>query len=95
MAAFGVKKEKAKDFKGTLKKLVAYLGKYRIAVVVVMVFAIASTVFAILGPKILGNATTKLFEGIMGEITGSGDGVDFAGIANILLWLMGLYGLSA
>lgn len=95
MGAFGGKKEKPKDFKGTLKKLIAYLGKYKIGIVVVMVFAVCSTVFAILGPKILGNATTKLFEGIMGEITGSGTGVDFSGIANILLWLMGLYGLSA
>jgi ATP-binding cassette, subfamily B, multidrug efflux pump len=94
MAAFG-KKEKPKDFKGTLGKLIRYLGKYRIGIVVVMIFAICSTVFAILGPKILGNATTKLFEGIMGELTGSGPGVDFTAIGGILLWLMVLYGISA
>jgi ATP-binding cassette subfamily B protein len=53
--------------------------------IVVLIFAIASTVFSIVGPKILGNATTKLFEGIMGQITGSSSGVDFAYIGNILL----------
>lgn len=95
MGAFGGKKEKPKDFKGTMGKLFRYLGKYKIGIVVVIIFAVCSTVFAILGPKILGNATTKLFEGIMGELTGAGTGVDFAGIANILLWLMGLYCISA
>lgn len=94
-AGFGAKKETVKDFRGTLAKLVRNLGKHRAGLVVVLVFAVLSTVFSILGPKILGNATTELFEGIMEEITGSGDGVDFAAIGRILLWLMGLYGISA
>lgn len=94
-AGFGAKKETIKDFRGTLAKLVRYLGKHQTGLVVVLVFAVLSTVFGILGPKILGNATTELFEGIMEEITGSGDGVDFAAIGRILLWLVGLYGISA
>ncbi|MPM40964.1 putative ABC transporter ATP-binding protein [bioreactor metagenome] len=87
--------EKARDFKGTVSKLLKYLAVYKVSLIVVLVFAIASTVFSILGPKIMGNATTKLFEGIMGQIAGSGTGVDFNYIGNILLWLAGLYILSA
>lgn len=87
--------EKARDFKGTVSKLLKYLAVYKVSLIVVLIFAIASTVFAILGPKIMGNATTKLFEGIMGQITGSSTGVDFGYIGNILLWLAGLYILSA
>jgi len=92
---FGGPAEKPKDFKGTLKKLIRYLGKYKLGMLIVLIFAVASTVFAILGPKILGNATTKLFEGIMSQLTGNGPGVDFKSIGRILLWLMGLYGVSA
>ncbi|MDR1016440.1 MAG: ABC transporter ATP-binding protein/permease [Coriobacteriales bacterium] len=87
--------EKAKDFKGTLRKLLHYLGAYKVAVVVVMFFAVGATVFNILGPKILGNATTTLFTGIMNQITGSGDGPDFGAIATILLTVLGLYAISA
>ena len=87
--------EKAKDFKGTVKKLLNYLGGYKIAILIVMIFAVSSTVFAIWGPKILGNATTELFHGILGKITGSGVGVDFNKIGIILLRLVGLYLLSA
>ncbi|MDR0347857.1 MAG: ABC transporter ATP-binding protein/permease [Coriobacteriales bacterium] len=87
--------EKARDFKGTLAKLLRYLGGHRIAIVVVVVFAMVSTVFSILGPKILGQATTTLFEGIMAQIAGTGDGVDFAAIARILLLLAALYLISA
>ena len=72
-----------------------YLGAYRLAIVIVMVFAIASTVFTIVGPKILGKATTKLFEGVMAQIGGTGTGIDFAYIGNILLTMIGLYLLSA
>ena len=68
--------EKPRDFKGTMIKLIKYLGSYRVAILVVMLFAIASTVFSILGPKILGNATTKLFEGVMAQIAGTGS-IDF------------------
>lgn len=87
--------EKAKDFKGTFRKLLAYLGGYRSAIALVILFAVCSTVFAILGPKILGQATTELFNGIMSRIAGSPEGVNFGAIANILLWLIGLYLLSA
>lgn len=62
--------EKAKDFKGTMGKLISYLGKYLPAIIAVMLFAIASTVFSIIGPKILGNATTELFNGIIAQLTG-------------------------
>ena len=87
--------EKAKDFKGTLKKLLAYLKPHRVAVTFVVIFAIASTVFNIVGPKILGQATTKIFEGVMDMIANTGNGIDFEGIAKILLFLVGLYIISA
>lgn len=87
--------EKARDFKGTLAKLLKYLAVYKVSIIVVLIFAIASTVFSIIGPKILGNATTKLFEGIMGQIAGTGSGVDFGYIGKTLLWLAGLYLISA
>ena len=86
--------EKAKDFKGTMKKLIAYLGKFLPGIVLVLVCAAASTVFSIFGPKILGQATTKLFEGVVAMLTGTG-GIDFAAIAQILLWLAALYCASA
>ncbi|MEA4854413.1 MAG: ABC transporter ATP-binding protein [Christensenella sp.] len=86
---------KAKDFKGSMGRLLKYLGKYKAAIVVVFVFAIASTIFAIIGPKLMGNATTVLFEGVMGQISGSGTGVDFTKIGNILVTLIVLYGISA
>ncbi len=86
--------EKARDFRGTMRQLLDYLGSYKLAILVVMIFAAASTVFNILGPKILGQATTKLFEGVMGQINGSGEGVDFAYIGNILLMMIGLYLLA-
>ncbi len=73
----GMVAEKAKDFKGTLKKLLKYLGRYKIAIVIVLVFAMLSTVFSIVGPKILGEATTILFEGIMNMISENGLGIDF------------------
>ncbi|MDL2236258.1 ABC transporter ATP-binding protein/permease [Christensenellaceae bacterium OttesenSCG-928-K19] len=87
--------EKAKDFKGTLRKLVQYIGKYKAAVVVVMIFAAASTIFAILGPRILGQATTTIFSDIVGMIDGSKTGIDFASIQKILVSLIILYGISA
>ena len=86
--------EKAKDFKGTMKKLLAYLSKFLPAILLVLVCAAASTIFSIFGPKILGQATTKLFEGVLAMLTGTG-GIDFAAIAQILLFLASLYGLSA
>ena len=90
----GAPTEKAKDFKGTLKKLLKYLGRYKIAIIIVMIFAVLSTVFSIVGPKILGEATTILFEGIMNMISENGLGIDFDGIKNILLTLLVLYIIS-
>ena len=87
--------EKAKDFKGTLNTLVTkYLVRYRIGLIIVVVFAIASTIFSIVGPKILGNATTEMFTGIVSKISG-GDGINFDKIRNILLTLLVLYVVSA
>lgn len=86
--------EKAKDFKGTLKKLLAYMGRYKIAIVFVMIFAVGGTIFNIVGPKVLSRATTALFEGLMAKIGGTG-GIDFARIARILLFVLGLYVISA
>ena len=87
--------EKAKDFKGTTKKLIKnYLSKYKIPLIIVFIFAVGSTIFAIVGPKILGNATTEIFEGIMNKLEGTGQ-INFEKIATILLTLLGLYGISA
>ena len=86
--------EKAKDLKGTLKKMIAFMGRFKVALVVVLVFAIGSTVFTIVGPKVLSTATTELFNGIVAKIDGSG-GINFDAIAQILLFTLGLYVLSA
>lgn len=85
--------DKAKDFKGTIGKLFRYIGKYKAAVVVVAIFAIGSTIFNVVCPKVLGKATTVLSEGIMNKITGNG-GIDFTYIGKILLFCLGLYVLS-
>ena len=86
---------KAKDFKKTTMKLIRdYLSKYKLALIIVMIFAIGSTIFTIVGPKILGNATTEIFNGIVSKISG-GSGVDFGKVGTILLTLLGLYILSA
>ena len=87
--------ERARDFRGTMIKLLHYLAPYRASIILVLTFAVASTIFSIVGPKILGRATTRLFEGVMAEITGSGEGIDFAYIGNILLITLGLYLTSA
>ncbi len=86
--------DKARDFKGTMAKLVQYLGRYKWIVLIVMIFAVASTAANIAGPKILGNATTKLFEGVLAQMRGTGE-IDFDYIGQILLITLGLYGLSA
>ena len=87
--------EKAKDFKGTFRKLLKHLKGYRIAILIVMIFAACSAVFSILGPKIMGNITTSLFEGIMNKVQGKGSGIDFDAIGKTMLFLIGLYGFSA
>ena len=86
--------EKAKDVKGTTKKLGQRLSNYKIAIIIVMIFAIGSTIFSIVGPKILGNATTEIYTGLMNKINRTG-GIDFAKIGKIILFALGLYGVSA
>ena len=86
--------EKAKDVKGTTKKLGQRLSSYKIAIIIVMIFAIGSTIFSIVGPKILGNATTEIYTGLMNKINRTG-GIDFAKIGKIILFALGLYGISA
>ena len=86
--------EKAKDFKGTMKKLMAYLSAYKIGIFFVIVFAIGSTIFNIVGPKILGKATTEIFKGLVRKVSG-GAGIDFDKIAHIVLTLLCLYLTSA
>lgn len=90
----GMPVEKAKDFKGTIRKIFAYMGSYKPALVVVMIFAVASTVFHVIGPKILSRATTELFNGLMNKLSG-GSGIDFAKIGRILLILLSIYVCSA
>ncbi|MBM7560235.1 ABC transporter ATP-binding protein [Marinitoga litoralis] len=87
--------EKANDFKGTMKRLINYLSPYKIALIIAIIFAMASAAFSIIGPKILGKVTTKIFEGIIGKIMGSSQGIDFAYIGRIMLILLGIYTLSA
>ena len=87
--------EKAKDFKGTTKKLIKnYLANYKISLMIVFIFAVGSTIFSVIGPKILGNATTEIYTGLIGKIYGTG-GINFEKIANILLTLLALYIASA
>lgn len=86
--------EKAKDFKGSFSKLLAYIGRYKFAILTVMIFAAASTVFSVIGPKVMGKATTELAEGLMRKIGGIG-GIDFDKIAHILMLTLGLYLCSA
>lgn len=87
--------EKPKNFNETTKKLIRnYLSKYKVALIIVFIFAIGSTIFTIVGPKILGNATTEIFNGLVSKLSG-GDGIDFGKIGQILLTLLALYIVSA
>lgn len=86
--------EKATDFRGTMKKLLHFMGKYKIALVIVVVFALGSTIFNIIGPKVLSTATTELFEGITAKIAGTG-GINFDAVGVILLTTLILYAVSA
>ena len=91
----GPSTEKPKDFKKTTKKLInSYLAKYKVAIIVVILFAIGSTVFTIVGPKILGNATTEIFNGLVSKLSG-GSGIDFEKVGQIALTLITLYIVSA
>ena len=86
--------EKAKDFKGSIGKLIAYIGRYKLAILVVMIFAVVGTVFNVVGPKVLGKATTTLSDGLMAKIAGTG-GIDLTKISRILLFVLALYVVSA
>ena len=86
--------EKAKNFKSSISKLMQYIGRYKIAILAVMIMAAASTVFTVIGPKVLGKATTGLSEGLMKKITGTG-GIDFSYIGRILIIVLCLYACSA
>ena len=86
--------EKPKNFKGTLKKLISYLGVYKIAILIVMILAAVATVFSVAGPKIMAKATNALFDGLMSKIAGTG-GIDFGYIGKILLFTLGLYIFSS
>ena len=86
--------EKAKDFKGTMRKLLNYMSAYKAGIFAVVVFAVGSTIFSIVGPKILGKATTEIFNGLIGKVSG-GDGIDFVKLGKILILLLCLYGVSA
>jgi ATP-binding cassette subfamily B multidrug efflux pump len=89
-----MKGEKPRDFKGTLNKLIQYLGAYKLTIVIVILLAIASTVFSIIGPKILGNATTTLFNGVLANIAGTGS-IDFVAIGKILVEVFAIYLISS
>lgn len=86
--------EKAKDLKGTIKKLMGYMGKYKIGLLFVMIFAVGGTIFTIVGPKILGKATTEIYNGLVAKVSG-GDGIDFGKLGQILITLLILYAISA
>lgn len=83
--------DKAKDFKGTIKKLVSYLSNYKILLLFVVIFSVGSAIFYIVGPKILGKATTEIFNGLIGKVMGTSTGINFSKIASILVTLLGLY----
>ncbi len=85
--------EKAKDFKGSIGKLIKYIGRYKIAIFAVIIFATVATIFNVIGPKTLGKATTELSNGLMAKISGTG-GMNFDKIAQILLFVLGLYLIS-
>jgi len=86
--------EKPKDFKGTVKKLLSYVKPFKAAIIAVMIFAVGSTVFNIAGPKVLSNATTEIFNGLVSKV-GGGAGIDFDKIFQIVMTVMGMYILSA
>ena len=87
--------EKAKDFKGTMRRLVSYLAKYRLSIIIVLIFAIGSVTFSVIGPKILGKATTEIFNGLVSKVSGNGTGIDFDAIKRVLITLILLYVVSA
>lgn len=96
MGGFGMPVQKAKDFKGTLRRLALYLRPHQAGLVIVIGAGVISTLFSVVGPKLLGNATTRVFEGYLARTRGvSGAGIDFAYVGNLLSWLIALYVISA
>lgn len=93
--AMGGPVEKAKDFKGTMRTLMSYLAEYKLSIIIVFIFAIGSVTFSVIGPKILGKATTEIFNGLVGKVSGEGTGIDFEAIKTILIALVILYIVSA
>jgi ATP-binding cassette subfamily B protein len=89
-----MKGEKAKNFKGTMKRLMVSLKPYTVRIVIVFLFAILSTIFSIIGPKVMGNATTVLLDGVLATLRGTGD-IDFGRIGTILLTVLALYVFSS
>ena len=87
--------EKAKDFKGTLKRLLAYFKPHRFKFLIVLLAAMISTAFNIASPRIMGMITTSLFEGVMGQVQGLGSGINFTYILNIVFILIGIYAASS
>ena len=87
--------QKAKDFKGTMRRLISYLAKYKLSIFLVLIFAIGSVTFSVIGPKILGKATTEIFNGLVSKVSGEGTGIDFDAIKRILMTLVILYVVSA
>lgn len=95
MGNMGRMGDKPKDFKKTIKNLISYLKPYKVSIITVIIFSFGSAAFSIVGPKILGRATTKLFEGLVSKISGAANaGIDFTYISNILITLIGLYLIS-
>jgi len=95
MGGFGMPVQKAKDFKGTLRRLTGYLQPFKAGLIVVIGAGVISTLFSVVGPKLLGKATTKVFEGYLGRAAGRSTGIDFVYVTNMLSWLVALYVISA
>ena len=95
MGGFGMPVQKAKDFKGTLRRLTGYLQPHKSGLIVVIGAGVISTLFSVVGPKLLGKATTKVFEGYLGRAAGRSTGIDFVYVTNMLSWLVALYVISA
>ncbi|MBY0497783.1 MAG: ABC transporter ATP-binding protein [Cyanobacteria bacterium] len=95
MGGFGMPVQQAKDFKGTLRRLTGYLRPHKTKLMIVIAAGVISTVFSVVGPKLLGKATTKVFEGYLARAAGSNTGIDFAYVGNILTWLVVLYVVSS
>jgi ATP-binding cassette subfamily B multidrug efflux pump len=94
MGGFGMPVQKAKDFKGTLRRLTGYLQPHQAGLVIVILAGVIATIFSVIGPKLLGQATTKVFEGYLGRTAGRA-GIDFAYVGNMLSWLVAMYAMSA